>query len=86
MKAYICLRFFIYALVFGLTLGSCASVQDGETDNFEFTAERAGWYGKTELPKKYITYLKRETVPLTPEKNSPVLEFVVDTLDVLDEI
>jgi hypothetical protein len=85
MKAYIGLRYFVCVLVFGLALGSCASVKDGGTDDLELPAESAGWHGKAGVPAKYVTYLKSETVPLLSGKNSPALEFEVYTLDVSDE-
>jgi hypothetical protein len=85
MKAIIILRYFICALVFCLAFGSCASVRDGGTDDFEFPAEGAGWYGKDGVPREYVTYSISETAPLSAGKNSPALEFTVAALDVLDE-
>jgi hypothetical protein len=84
--------FFVIFLFSVFALNSCAGLRDNENESdFMATAYGTGWYMGDILPSKYITYSKKEIVPLfepsVSEKNekSPKLEFFVDTLDILDD-
>ncbi|MDR2343134.1 MAG: RsiV family protein [Spirochaetaceae bacterium] len=74
-------------LVSALVLNSCAGKRSRENGpDLVPPAYSTGWYVGGELSSNYVTYSKKEVVPLFPEKeNGPKLDFFVDTLDVLDQ-
>ncbi|MDR2796648.1 MAG: DUF3298 and DUF4163 domain-containing protein [Spirochaetaceae bacterium] len=70
-----------------LVLNSCTGVQkNDDATGLAPPVYSTGWYMREELSSKYITYSKKEDVPLFPEKKGggPKLEFFVDMLDILD--
>jgi hypothetical protein len=71
-----------------LVFNSCTGLRDrGYESGPVPSAYSTGWYIGGDLSSKYVTYAKKEIVPLFPEKkeNGPKLDFFVDTLDILDD-
>ncbi|MDR2097182.1 MAG: RsiV family protein [Spirochaetaceae bacterium] len=81
MKYILC----ILAL-FSASLNSCTGLRE-KNDASDVLPQTygSGWYSEGGLPEKYLTYEKKEIVPLFPEKKDPNLEFFVNTLDISSE-
>jgi hypothetical protein len=82
------IKFFVITPVIALILNSCAGMQgSGRINERGPVLYTTGWYDDNGLSPKYITYSRKEELPLFPEKKgqSPRLDFLIDTLDILDE-
>jgi hypothetical protein len=81
------IKFFVITPFIALILNSCAGMQgSGRINERDPMLYTTGWYGGNGSPK-YVTYSRKEELLLVPERRgqSPRLDFLIDTLDILDE-